>query len=206
MKKSNQKSLLIIFVKKPEAGKVKTRLAETVGTENALRVYKALLSHTREVSLAVEVDREVHYATEMDNTDGWSPPAFKRLLQPAGDLGERMKAGFCQGFNAKYSSIIVIGSDCLDLSPKLLREAFFALESKEIVIGPALDGGYYLLGMKSFFPELFENKSWSTERVFQDTLSDVKRLGLTCFQLPVLSDIDREEDLTGTQLENLIKK
>ena len=97
---------------------------------------------------------------------------------------------------------VIIGTDCIDLTHENLENAFFALKEFDVVIGPAEDGGYYLIGMKKPIKELFENKKWSTESVFIDTIEDIKRLGLTHFTLPTLSDIDTLDDLKKSELYN----
>ena len=98
-------------------------------------------------------------------------------------------------FERDYKRVVIIGSDCKDLSNETIRQAYEELKKNDVVIGPAKDGGYYLLGMNSFYPELFENKQWSTENVMLDTILDVKKLGLKYSLLQPLSDVDYKEDL-----------
>src|SRR5690606_30334493 len=99
--------------------------------------------------------------------------------QPAGDLGYKMKQAFETAFQQEYNAVVIIGSDCLELNQQLIERAFDALEKHEVVIGPAKEGGYYLLGMKQLHASLFENKAWSTSEVFPSTLADIKREALT---------------------------
>lgn len=189
--------LLIIFVKNPVLGKVKTRLAKTVGAEKALFIYKALLTHTKEISLSVEAAKAVFYSDLIDEQDLWCASIFEKYKQEGNDLGERMYHAFELGFSKGYQHIVIIGSDCLDLSSNLIDEAFENLANHDFVIGPAKDGGYYLLGMKKLCKDVFEHKNWSTSTVLQETMKDLEALNATCYYLPVLSDIDEENDLRG---------
>ncbi|WP_044237051.1 TIGR04282 family arsenosugar biosynthesis glycosyltransferase [Flexithrix dorotheae] len=192
---NDQQSLLMIFVKNPEKGKVKTRLAATIGEDNAFKVYEDLLQFTHHVVNKVLVKKQVHYSKFIDENDLWETQNFEKVLQSAGELGKRMQGAFAHAFKSGYKKIVIIGSDCPELTPKILKHAFMALEKSDTVIGPASDGGYYLLGMNAYFPFLFENKKWSTSSVFKDTIQDIRAHQLTYKILPTLSDIDREEDL-----------
>ena len=111
------------------------------------------------------------------------------------DLGERMERAFGQAFAQDYDKVIIIGSDCIEISTEIIEDALKALDDHNVVIGPAHDGGYYLLGMDRHYPHLFKNKIWSTEDVFLDTLLDIKKLKLSYSLLPTLSDVDEEKDL-----------
>lgn len=189
------KNLLIIFTKNPEKGKVKTRLAQTIGDDKALIIYKKLLTHTANFSKNVNADKWAYYSNELGNNDYFDSNYFDKYLQHGNDLGEKMKNAFKEGFKAGYKNIAIIGSDCYDLNTEIINEAFNKLNSHDFTIGPALDGGYYLLGMNTQFYNVFENKTWSTESVFSDTVSDIKNASLTHFILPSLSDVDHEADL-----------
>jgi uncharacterized protein len=190
------KRLLMLFVRNPELGKVKTRLAASVGPETALDIYLHLLRHTRDITQELPMDKVVYYSERIEENDLWPDQLYQKKLQPAaGDLGDKMKAAFEAAFADGYTSVVIIGSDCQQLTADIINEAFEGLENHEVVIGPALDGGYYLLGMQHLHPELFENKRWSTEHVFPDTLYDIERLHLSHTLLPYLSDVDKLEDL-----------
>lgn len=191
----NEKSLLMLFVRNPELGKVKTRLAASVGPEEALAIYMHLLQHTKQVTENLPMDKVVYYSNEVDQQDLWPNDKYKKQVQPSGNLGEKMEAAFRDAFAQGYTSVVIIGSDCHQLTPSIIEKAFAELNTHEVVIGPALDGGYYLLGMKHLHPELFQNKRWSTEHVFPDTLFDIEHLHLSHKVLPELSDIDYVEDL-----------
>ncbi|WP_439882054.1 TIGR04282 family arsenosugar biosynthesis glycosyltransferase [Pontibacter sp. MBLB2868] len=191
----NDKKLLMLFVRNPELGKVKTRLAASVGPEEALEIYMHLLQHTRQVTENLPQDKLVYYSNAVEQQDLWPNQKYKKRLQPAGDLGEKMSTAFADAFKEGYTSVVIIGSDCHQLTQEIIERAFKALETHEVVIGPALDGGYYLLGMNQLHPELFLNKRWSTEHVFPDTIYDVEKLHLSHVVLPELSDVDYIEDL-----------
>ena len=187
------KNLLLIFTRNPEPGKVKKRLAATIGDEAALEIYKSLLHHTAWITQRLQVDKEVYYSEKIEKNDSWDDEIYNKTVQKGEDLGERMKNAFQKGFSAGYTNIIIIGSDLYDLHPEDLENAFDALQTSEYVIGPAVDGGYYLLGMKSLNSAVFEHKAWSTKTVFQDTLKDLNEKKTTI--LETRNDIDYVEDL-----------
>jgi len=196
----NEQKLLLLFVRNPELGKVKTRLAAAIGPEKALQVYHCLLQHTREVTQGLPVQKLVYYSDRIDDNDLWPNGQYQKRVQPAGDLGKKMEAAFAAAFVEGYTSVVIIGSDCLQLTQEVVLQAYIALEKNDVVIGPALDGGYYLLGMNHLYPELFRNKHWSTSRVFPDTVQDIQHLQLTYALLPRLSDVDYVEDLPATYI------
>ncbi|OEK06534.1 TIGR04282 family arsenosugar biosynthesis glycosyltransferase [Roseivirga misakiensis] len=189
------KELLIVFVKNPQLGKAKTRLAATVGKEKALAVYELLLAKTKEETANLSVDKIVYYADFIDENDLWDNDRYKKGLQTDGDLGKKISSVFQSAFDTGYERICIIGSDCYDLTQNHLETAFEALQKHEAVIGLAEDGGYYLLGISTMNKQLFENKNWSTETVASDTIEDFKSLGMTFQELPTLNDIDTEADL-----------
>lgn len=189
------KSLLIIFYRNPVQGKVKTRLAATIGDAKALDIYLRLAAHTRSVTENLPVEMAVFYSDRIEKDDIWTSGSYQKHRQSGATLGERMASAFIGGFAAGYSSVCIIGTDCFELTADILQEGFRKLESNDAVIGPAMDGGYYMLGMNSFHPELFQNKSWSTDTVFSDTVADLIALRLRVGQLPALRDIDEEKDL-----------
>jgi hypothetical protein len=178
-------------------GKVKTRLAKDVGDQPALEIYKFLLKHTVSVTKDLEFTREVHYSEEIQHDDIWDEDIFIKKQQIEGDLGEKMEEAFLSGFKNGYKNIIIIGSDLYDLSQEDIDEAFKALETFEYVLGPAEDGGYYLLGMNTFNREIFKNKAWGTDTVLRDTLIDLKNVQLQL--LEERNDIDVYEDIKDHQ-------
>lgn len=191
----NRRQLLIIFYRNPELGKVKTRLAATMGEEKALAIYLMMASHTKNIAEEVNVKRVVYYTDFIDREDNWANDKFDKQLQRGADLGEKMLHAFTDGFSAGYQSVCIIGTDCFELTSEIVVQAFQKLESEDAAIGPAKDGGYYLLGMTSLLTCVFKNKRWSTDTVCADTIKDLKQLGQNFFQLELLTDIDEEKDL-----------
>lgn len=184
---------LIIFIRNPELGKVKTRLAETLGDQRALAIYLALLTHTREIAEQIDTNRLVFYSHFVDTDDDWPNESFEKFLQVNGDLGAKIVNGFQKAFE-QHKQVLIIGSDCASLTVDIVEQGFAALETHDFVLGPALDGGYYLLGMNQFTPSLFEDIPWSTDQVASLSLDKMKTLGGSCRLLPTLSDIDYAED------------
>jgi len=185
---------LIIFVRNPEPGRVKTRLAATLGDEKALHIYKDLLNHTRSVSRLSSAHKFVFYHNEIDWDDEWNVPDFNKRQQSNSNLGGKMMSAFEEIFLADYDKVIIIGSDCFELTTAYIETAFSYLDDKDVVIGPASDGGYYLLGMKRMHSCFFSNKKWSTDSVYTATLQDATLHGLSVASLPVLTDVDTEAD------------
>ena len=155
------KNLILIFTRNPELGKVKTRLAASIGQENALQVYIELLQHTRKVVLETDYDKRVLYSDVISTKDIWNNHLFQKKEQFGKDLGVRMFNAFREGFEDGYQKIVIIGSDLITLEANDLKKAFTALDTNDVVIGPAEDGGYYLLGLKSIPENIFKNKEMS---------------------------------------------
>lgn len=189
-------NLLLIFTRNPELGKCKTRLAATVGNESALEIYKFLLNHTAELTQDVSAAKQVWYSEEIWKDDLWNNSLFDKRVQQGTDLGIRMANAFQEGFESGFERIIVIGSDMYNLSKTELDNAFDMLKTKDFVIGPAEDGGYYLLGMKAFNSDVFQNKTWGTETVLQNTLNDLKNKKIQL--LETRNDVDLYEDIATT--------
>ncbi|MBQ0908367.1 TIGR04282 family arsenosugar biosynthesis glycosyltransferase [Flavobacterium sp. F-328] len=190
-----QKNAIILFTKNPELGKVKTRLAKTIGNEKALEIYKKLLHHTQTIVTPVAADKFLFYSDAIVRKDQWPETEFHKKVQHGSDLGERMKTAFQEVFSLGYTSVCIIGSDCYELTSTIIDDAFTQLETYDTVIGPTFDGGYYLLGMKKLHGFVFLNKTWSTETVYPDTIAGIQENSLTYFDLPKLTDIDEEKDL-----------
>ena len=190
---------LIIFAKNPEIRKVKTRLAATVGHRKALEVYIKLLLHTRSIASPFIENTIFYFTSNIEKTEEWTQ--FNQRLQMGDTLGARMSNALSESFEEGNDKVLIIGTDCYEITSEIISNAFKALDENDVVIGPAEDGGYYLLGMKRFYPDFFVNKKWSTETVFIDTIEDVKRLGLTQKSLPTLTDIDTEHDLRKFEKE-----
>ena len=186
---------LIIFAKNPEAGKVKTRLAATIGDEAALIVYHRLLFHTATVTGELAMDKFVFYSEQIIHQDIWENKLFFKQIQKGNDLGERMENAFEDLFDKGYDKIVIIGTDCPVLTTGIITSAFTCLDTHNVVIGPAGDGGYYLLGMKQMHVSLFQNIPWSTNTVLVDTMYRCDALKLNYASLSTLNDIDVEKDL-----------
>ncbi|TMU55521.1 TIGR04282 family arsenosugar biosynthesis glycosyltransferase [Flagellimonas algicola] len=187
------KSLLLIFTRNPELGKCKTRLAAKVGDQAALNIYKFLLSHTVNITSELEVTKWVFYSNEIWEEDIWANGTYQKKLQNGADLGQRMLNAFQEGFESGYEKIIIIGSDMYDLSQADLESAFSQLNQHDYVIGPAEDGGYYLLGMTTLNMELFQDKLWGTETVLEDTMKHLDQEKTS--MLPIKNDVDHYEDI-----------
>ena len=191
---TKNKNALIIFQKNIVKGKVKTRLAATVGEDNAMNVFKFLVIHTYKISCASDAQVFLFYSDFIESFSQM-PCNFVGMVQEGTDLGERMYNAFIEVFNAGYSNVIIIGTDCYSLNTQILNEGFDKLKTNDFVIGPALDGGYYLLGMNTLTETVFQNKQWSTSTVCADTISDIKNLQQSFYTTETLSDIDNETDL-----------
>ena len=186
---------LLLFVKNTELGKVKTRLAKTIGDKKALYIYKALLHHTSQITSKVEALRKVYYTNFIASNDEFESSKFEKRLQVSGDLGDKMYAGVKEAFGERAEKVVVIGSDCYEIDETIIEKAFEELTNHDYVLGPAYDGGYYLIGMRERNKSVFENMVWSTENVLLDTLLTIKEQNKTYFLLPTLTDVDEEKDL-----------
>jgi len=192
----NQSSLLlIIFIKNPVKGKVKTRLAKEIGADKALEVYQDLLNHTHSITQNLPFNKDLYYSERVDENDLWSSADYQKKVQQGEELGSKMSNAFNAGFKEGKSPICIIGSDCFELSEDILLDAFEKLKDFDFVIGPARDGGYYLLGMNEHSPSLFNDKLYSTSKVCEEAIHEIKKLGKSYFLLPKLSDIDTLKDL-----------
>jgi rSAM/selenodomain-associated transferase 1 len=191
----NSGNYLLIFARNPELGKVKTRLAKSVGENKALEIYHKLLQKTKDIALKVSCFRVVCYSNFVDFNDLFDPTYFYKDEQYGQDLGQRMNNAISSSFEEGAERVVVIGSDCYELSAIIIQSAFDALNSKDVVLGPAEDGGYYLIGMKSSNLALFENKEWGSSNVLLDTLLSIKEVGLSCELLETLNDVDTIDDL-----------
>lgn len=200
MKQVNKEkqNLLLIFTRNPELGKCKTRLAAVVGDKIALEIYRFLLQHTVNFSKNIKAQKEVHYSEEIWDNDIWDNAIFDKKLQQGLDLGERMLNAFETGFKAGFNKIIVIGSDMFDISTIDLDHAFEQLDTHDYVVGPAEDGGYYLLGMTASTPNLFKNKDWGKETVLQDSLNNLSNENVKI--LDIKNDVDQFEDIKDIEI------
>jgi hypothetical protein len=190
--------ILIVFVKQPEPGAVKTRLAEAIGAENAAELYRAMAEEVvrRTHPRAGEYGRLFFYTPDEARCGmGTWFPAETCLPQRGDDLGARMAAAFAEAFRRGARRAAIIGTDSPAVSRELVLEALDALKGHDVAIGPASDGGYYLLALDRPRPELFDGISWSTPSVLRQTLERAASLGLRVRLLKALTDIDTLADL-----------
>jgi uncharacterized protein len=193
---SNQAPVVIAMLKAARLGTVKTRLAEEIGQEAAVRVYRRLV--VRQMA-AVPADWrvEVHFtpADAGDAMRAWLGSRHGYFPQSEDDLGARVQTAIDGAFSRGAPAVLVIGGDCPELDTALLRQAADALSGQDLVLGPTVDGGYYLIGMRGRQPGLFSDMPWSTSAVFEETMKRVQALGLTVEKLPRLYDVDTADDL-----------
>lgn len=199
------KNILLIFARHPELGKCKTRLAKSVGDAAALGVYKYLLQRTAEVVQNVHAIRQVWYADDVMQNDVWSSDFFEKKQQTQGDLGQKMQDAFASAFADGAQKVVIVGTDIHDLDTDVIQEAFDKLNNHDVVIGPATDGGYYLLGMKTLKKPVFQLKTWSTPSVFMETIHTLKAEKISILERR--NDVDYYEDIQGLPVfETILKK
>ena len=189
----------MIFVKNPVPGKVKTRLAKTVGPDKALEIYQELLEHTHRVTKNLPVDKAVFYSDEIIDGDIWDKGHYEKTVQEGSDLGKRMLNAFKNAFQKGYRKAVIIGSDNFEITSKIIQDSFSAIPQNNFVLGPTHDGGYYLIGMTAMHAALFKNKKWSSDLVLQETLIDIRNMNGSYKLLPELTDVDTEEDLLNSK-------
>lgn len=187
------KDALIIFQKNPQPGKVKTRLAATIGDDKALKIYEVLVNHTHDLVKQLDVKRYLFFAMHLDSDEQWNHCDGR--VQKGDDLGAKMFHAINEVRAEGAERVVVIGTDCYELNVDILKQSFEDLKSHDYCIGPAEDGGYYLIGTTAPDKEVFLNKEWSTETVFEEAKSNISNIGKSLAVLPVLSDVDYEEDL-----------
>jgi len=191
------KNLLIVFVKNIKLGKVKTRLAKSIGDEGAFQVYKHLVEITEKASEALNVEKRIYFSDAI-NEEKW--PKIEKNIQKGADLGEKMKNSIKKGFEDGFEKIVLIGSDLPDISSQIIENGFDELKNKEVVFGPAQDGGYYLIGLTKPHDFIFENKPWSQSNLLATTLYELQENNISYFLLEELNDIDTLEDLKSSSL------
>ncbi len=195
--------LLIVFVKNILLGKVKTRLAKTIGDFGAFEVYKELVQITEAETERLDgVTVHIYFSDQIIESK-W--PNKQKFVQSGKDLGERMQQAFQHGFDQGFTKIIGVGSDLPDLNADLMNEGLNALENSDTVFGPSEDGGYYLLGMKRMINCIFENKEWSTSGLLSTTTTELISKQYSIQLLPELNDIDTIEDLKASSVSDKFK-
>ena len=195
---------LLFFVKNPERGKVKSRLAAAIGVDPAVCLYKNMVAQM--LSTLKEGTFPLYICFFPKNVQkpikNWLGEEYRYIPQNGKDLGERMRNGFIDGFSMGHKRVVLIGSDIPGLKIKYVNEAFTSLKKMDAVIGPAYDGGYYLIGFKNktFFAQVFEGMTWGTKNVFDETMKRLKRFRRAVHTLPYQRDIDTAEDLRNLEV------
>ncbi|BBD67201.1 hypothetical protein NIES4072_55060 [Nostoc commune NIES-4072] len=194
------KQHLIIFTRYPEPGKTKTRLIPALGTVGAANLQREMTEHTifqvQELQKAIAISVEVRFTGgDSQLMQDWLGLDLVYQSQGEGDLGSRMARSLFEAFESDATKVIIIGTDCPGVNAQILETAFEKLHSFDLVLGPAIDGGYYLIGLRQPIPELFVNIEWGTAQVFQKTVEIAEKLNLSYVNLLSLADVDRPEDL-----------
>jgi uncharacterized protein len=187
---------ILIFAKRPEAGRCKTRLAKDVGDANALLIYQALLAYTLKTVIETPYRKVllVDPPEAVADAEDWAPGMDLYLSQAAGDLGARMSAAVSEAFARGAKKALLIGCDCPQISKESVISTFAGLDRYDVILGPTVDGGYYLLGLKEVHASLFQDIPWSTGEVFEKTLNILKFQTLSYISLNAFSDVDTLED------------
>ncbi len=196
----DRQARLILFTRYPRPGRTKTRLIPALGAQGAAalqqRMSEAIIAQMAQFAAQYPVNLEIRYADgNQQAVEAWLSSDIPCLDQGEGDLGDRLRRAFAQAFSQGSRQVVVIGADCPHLTPALFAQAFAALESRELVLGPAMDGGYYLIGLNRLAPALFAEIPWGSEEVLAATLKQAQDLNLSTHLLEPLADVDRPEDL-----------
>lgn len=201
-----EQDAIVVFCKHPDPGKVKTRLAETIGEEEAVKIYREMVGGTLRTleQCATPATSLVFFAPAADRhrVATWLGDDRTYVPQVEGDLGDRMLAAFRHALAHGFERVLVIGTDCPGLTSDILDQAFTALNDHELVLGPTTDGGYYLIGARSDHEGLFKDMPWSTPQVRQETMDRARRLELRTAILPTLRDVDRADDMAYYRSSN----
>jgi len=186
---------VIVFVKAPRAGEVKTRLAKTLGPDAACAAYRQLAEKLLK-ELSTLTGGELRFSPDDAGSEiqSWLGPGWPARPQGSGDLGQRMQAAFSDAFGSGANRVVIVGSDCPDVRAADVRQAWKELKSHDVVVGPAMDGGYWLIGLAGLRTALFEGITWSSDKVLGQTLQRAKSAGLRIQLLRILSDVDTEKD------------
>ena len=199
-----KKQAVIIFVKYPEPGKVKTRLASKTNEAFALKFYNAIAQIIFEEieQLGNDVDKYIYFSPlpDIELLKKWVKRDFFYVEQRGTNLGQKISNALKELFDKGYGKVIIMGSDVPDISKEVIQRSLILLDEKNVVIAPADDGGYSLLGIDAFYPMLFENIEWSTEKVFETTRSIIAENNLSLEVIEKLNDID-----TRNELENWLR-
>ncbi|MCF6223087.1 MAG: TIGR04282 family arsenosugar biosynthesis glycosyltransferase [Flavobacteriaceae bacterium] len=184
-------------MKNIKLGKVKKRLAKTIGNDSAFEVYNELVKITENITSNLQVEKHIYFSDAVMESK-WKND--NKTVQKGIDLGERMKNAFLDGFSDGFEKIVLIGSDLPDLTANIIYDSFHKLSNNDIVIGPAQDGGYYLIGMSKMNHTIFENKPWSQSTLLEVTLQELQHNNQKTTLLQTLNDIDTFDDLINSTL------
>lgn len=195
---------LIIFSRYPEPGKTKTRMIPILGARGAAELQRKMSEHTLNTARQLLAERnvriEVHFAGgTKELMSQWLGQDLQYVKQVVGDLGCKMRSAFEGTFNSGDRRVVIIGIDCPDIDRTILNSAFDLLQDRDLVLGSAEDGGYYLIGLNYLIPQLFQNIAWGTDLVLKQTTEIAQKFNLNYDYLPTLADVDRPEDLVVWQ-------
>jgi rSAM/selenodomain-associated transferase 1 len=195
---------LIIFTRYPQPGKTKTRMIPLLGPEGAANLQRQMTESTinqvKKLKINYSLSVEVYFAGgDLQLMESWLGYDINYRPQSEGDLGMRMASAFADSFATGMTEVIIIGTDCPDLNTEIIVKGFQLLKQNDLVLGPAQDGGYYLIGLRRLIPELFVGINWSTAEVRQQTVKIADKLKLAIAYLPLLKDIDIPADLAVYQ-------
>ncbi|MEM6754530.1 MAG: TIGR04282 family arsenosugar biosynthesis glycosyltransferase [Cyanobacteria bacterium P01_C01_bin.38] len=194
------KKHLIIFTRYPQPGKTKTRLIPALGVEGAANLQRQMTEYTvakvKKFQSSAAISFEIRFAGgNLQLMQNWLGTELNYQLQGEGDLGKRMQNSFLSAFDKGAQEVVIIGIDCPGVNAQVLAEAFEKIQNCDLLLGPAVDGGYYLIGLKRAIAELFINIDWGTAKVLQQTVDIAQQLNLSVAYLQTLADVDRPEDL-----------
>jgi rSAM/selenodomain-associated transferase 1 len=195
------KEVLSIFVKNLIPGTVKTRLAKDLGIDVAIEIYKELVRITAEATKTLKIDKFVYYSEYIESNDQFDDAKYQKHIQEGKDLGQRMQNCFYDAFELNFDKIILIGSDTPDITDQIISQGFAELDKHDIIIGPAQDGGFYLIGMKEPHENLLNKRTYGHEQVLNELLNEIENRNLSVFKLPTLIDIDVKDDLKKAGIE-----
>ena len=195
------KEVLSIFVKNLIPGTVKTRLAKDLGIDVAIEIYKELVRITAEATNTLKIDKCVYYSEYIESNDQFDDAKYQKHIQEGKDLGQRMQNCFYDAFELNFDKIILIGSDTPDITDQIISQGFAELDKHDIIIGPAQDGGFYLIGMKEPHENLLNKRTYGHEEVLNELLNEIENRNLSVFKLPTLIDIDVKDDLKKAGIE-----
>ncbi|WP_448699140.1 TIGR04282 family arsenosugar biosynthesis glycosyltransferase [Mucilaginibacter sp. AW1-3] len=198
-----KKTAIIIFIKNPDLGRVKKRLAQSIGDDHALGIYKGMLEHTQTITRALNTDKYLFYDRAKDMNDNWPNDIYHKEVQSGQYMVNRIQNALKKIFARGYEHVVIIGSDCLELDERVIRLAFRQLEHFDTVLGPTKDGGFYLLGMNNYDPEILKVPAWGTSSLVAGVTKAIHHLHKTYFTLSELTGIVTADDLNDN-LKQLI--